>query len=309
MSNNMEEMRDIATDMAEGMNMISENYNDLISIEEKIINLQKYINDIRSKSYIFQNILEKCFERLGEIIVRTDDVSSASSETKNIEKVGLDMPSHSRKSQATTTADNIRTRDISLPKSKNISKGTQEIPIPQNDKSMKNNSLAKDKNLSSGDNSPSKDKLLSIRENSDDILFFPKEKTKNSVINTSSFILSDMERKYWTFSEFIYNNPNGDGYYQTYTESIYPRIIITKKTYPLFIQDAMDFGFVDRIYLSLNCEEILNDTLRTQLCKMIGHQSVYIEFFTISPEYNEDIRMCLKAYHLITINSSEEFRF
>ena len=94
MSDNMKEMRDIATDMAEGMNTNSENYNDLISIEEKIINLQKDINDIRSKSYISQNILEKCFERLGEIIVRTDDVSSASSETKNIKKVGLDMPSH-----------------------------------------------------------------------------------------------------------------------------------------------------------------------------------------------------------------------
>ena len=65
MSNNMEEMRDIATDMAKGMNMILENYNDLISIEEKIIILQKDINDIRSKSYISQNILEKCFEILG----------------------------------------------------------------------------------------------------------------------------------------------------------------------------------------------------------------------------------------------------
>ena len=104
MSNNMEEMRDIATDMAEGMNMISENYNDLISIEEKIINLQKYINDMKFKSYISQNLLE----RLGEIIMRTDDVSSASSETKNIKKVGLDMPSHSGKSQATAIADNIR---------------------------------------------------------------------------------------------------------------------------------------------------------------------------------------------------------
>ena len=71
----------------------------------------------------------------------------------------------------------------------------------------------------------------------------------------------------------------------------------------------MDFGFVDRIYLSLNCEEILNDTFRTQLCKMTGYQSVYIKLFTISPEYNEDIRMCIKAYHLITINSSEESRF
>ena len=109
MSNNIEEMRDIATDMAEGMNMISENYNDLISIEENIINLQKDINDTRSKSYISQNLLEKCFENLGEMIMRSDDVSSAFSETKNIKKVGLDMPSHSGKNQATTIADNIRT--------------------------------------------------------------------------------------------------------------------------------------------------------------------------------------------------------
>ena len=101
--------------------------------------------------------------------------------------------------------------------------------------------------------------------------FFSVEKTENNDINTSSFILFDMERKYLTFSEFIYNNPNGDGYYQISTESIYPRIIITKKTNPLFIQDVMDFGFVDRIYLSPNCEEILNYTLRTQLCKMTGH--------------------------------------
>ena len=98
MSNNIQEMRDIATDMAEGMNMISENYNALISIEEKVINLQKYINDIRSKSYISQNLLEKCFEKLGEMIMRSNDVSSTSSETKNINKVGLDMPSHSKKS-------------------------------------------------------------------------------------------------------------------------------------------------------------------------------------------------------------------
>ena len=39
MSNNIQDMQDITTDMAEGMNMISENYNDLISIKEKIISL------------------------------------------------------------------------------------------------------------------------------------------------------------------------------------------------------------------------------------------------------------------------------
>ena len=129
MSNTIQEMRDIATDMAEGMNLISENYNALISIEEKVINVQKDINEIRSKSYISQNLIEKCFERLGEIIMRSDDVSSASSDTKNINKVGLDKSSHSGKSQATTIADNIRTGDISLSKGKNISKSIQEMPI------------------------------------------------------------------------------------------------------------------------------------------------------------------------------------
>ena len=69
----------------------------------------------------------------------------------------------------------------------------------------------------------------------------------------SSITLSDMEMKYLTFFEFIYNNSNGNGYYQTFTESIYPRIIFTKKIDPLFIQDAMNFDFVDHIYLSPNC--------------------------------------------------------
>ena len=105
-SDNIQELRDTAIYMAEGMNVISKNYNDLISIEEKVINLQKNINNIRSKSYVSQNLLEKCFERLG---MRTDDVSSVSSETKNINKVGLDMSSHSGKSQTTTIADNIMT--------------------------------------------------------------------------------------------------------------------------------------------------------------------------------------------------------
>ena len=131
--------------------------------------------------------------------MRTDDVSSVSSKTKNINKVGLDMPSHLRKSQTITIADNIRTRDISLSKGKNISKGIQEMPILQKDKNLK-------------DNSPPKDRLLSKGENSDETLFFPEEKTENISI-ISSITLSNMERKYFTFSEFIYNNPNGNGYY------------------------------------------------------------------------------------------------
>ena len=42
---------------------------------------------------------------------------------------------------------------------------------------------------------------------------------------------------------------------------------------------------------------------------MTGHQRFYIKFFIISPEYNKDSGICIKAYHLITIQSSEESRF
>ena len=117
MSNIIQELREIAIDMVEGMNIIAENYNALISIKEKVINLQKDINNIRSK-YMSQNLLEKCFEILREMVVRSEDVPSISSLTKNINKVGLDMPSHSGKIQATTNVDNIRTEDYPCLKTK-----------------------------------------------------------------------------------------------------------------------------------------------------------------------------------------------
>ena len=66
MLNNIQELQE--------MNIIAKNYNALISIEEKVINLQKDINNIRTKSYMSQNLLEKCFEKMGEIIVRLEDV-------------------------------------------------------------------------------------------------------------------------------------------------------------------------------------------------------------------------------------------
>ena len=83
--------------MVEEMNIIAENYNALISIEEKVINLQKNISNIRTKSYMTQNFLEKCFKEIGEIIMSTEDVFSFSSETKKSRRVGLDMPSHPEK--------------------------------------------------------------------------------------------------------------------------------------------------------------------------------------------------------------------
>ena len=43
MSNNIQELGEITIDMTEGMHIIAKNYNTLISIEEKVINLQKIL--------------------------------------------------------------------------------------------------------------------------------------------------------------------------------------------------------------------------------------------------------------------------
>ena len=63
------------------------------------------------------------------------------------------------------------------------------MSILEKDESLKNNSRTKDKHLSSGGNSPLKDEILFVLE----------EKTENITINSSSFILFDIERKYLTF--------------------------------------------------------------------------------------------------------------
>ena len=108
------------------------------------------------------------------------------------------------------------------------------MSILQTDKRLKDNSLSKDKRLPSRDNSPSKDKLIPKGENTYDIFFFLEKETEKIPINRT-VILSDMEKGYLAFSKFIYNNPNGKGYYQTSIESNYPRIMITDQADPIFI--------------------------------------------------------------------------
>ena len=138
--NNIDDMRRIARDMAEGMSILAENYNSIMTIEEKMINIQKDINDVRTRSYMAKNLFKRSLQIFESMIMRIEDASSVSLETKNILKVALDMSSHMGKSQGTTKANDIRKEDISLSKDKIISKGIQKMPIIPKDKSLVNNS-------------------------------------------------------------------------------------------------------------------------------------------------------------------------
>ena len=138
--NNIDDMRRIARDMAEGMSILAENYNSIMTIEEKMINIKKDINDVRTRSYMAKNLFKRSLQIFESMIMRIEDASSVSLDTKNILKVALDMSSHMGKRQGTTKANDIRKEDISLSKDKNISKGIQKMPIIPKDKSLVNNS-------------------------------------------------------------------------------------------------------------------------------------------------------------------------
>ena len=176
------------------------------------------------------------------------------------------------------------------------------MPILPKEKSLVNNNPSHGKTQ---DNSLSKDKLLSKGENLVTSSFFSRKKQKKILVNPT-VTLSKMEKGYLSFSEFIYNNPNGKGFYHTSIESIYPRIMITNQTDPILIQNSIDYSFVDRIYLSKDYNEIPYDTLKSQLCNLTQNQNCYVKFFSISPKYNEDNRIVIKVFHEITLNSSEE---
>ena len=49
-----------------------------------------------------------------------------------------------------------------------------------------------------------------------------------------------------------------------------------------------------------------HDTSKSQLCNLTQNQNCYAKFFSINPEYNEDNGIVIKAFHAITLNSSEE---
>ena len=46
--NSIDDMRSIVREMAEGMNILAKNYSSILTIEGKMINIQKVMNDVRA---------------------------------------------------------------------------------------------------------------------------------------------------------------------------------------------------------------------------------------------------------------------
>ncbi|KAL2526714.1 Uncharacterized protein Adt_11768 [Abeliophyllum distichum] len=113
--------------------------------------------------------------------------------------------------------------------------------------------------------------------------------------------LSLKEEKYKNFAKVIYEIKFNDSYFISPEEHIYPRVIMMKGANPLMVKMSADYGFLDLIYLDRTLKEIerFDDILKSEISKYAQGASIYLKFYTISPEVEDGI--FYPTEHIITI--------
>lgn len=113
--------------------------------------------------------------------------------------------------------------------------------------------------------------------------------------------LSSKEEEYRSFAKIVYELEENESYFISSGDHVYPRLIITKDADPFMVKMAADYGFLDLIYPGKDLKEIekFDDIFRTEVSKFAQGRSIYIKFYSISPEV--DGRIYYPAEHIITI--------
>ncbi|KAL2542808.1 Uncharacterized protein Adt_03786 [Abeliophyllum distichum] len=113
--------------------------------------------------------------------------------------------------------------------------------------------------------------------------------------------LSSKEEEYKNFAKVIYEIKFNDSYFISPGEHIYPRVIMMKGADPLMVKMSADYGFLDLIYLDRTLKEIerFDEILKSEISKYAQGGSIYLKFYTISPEVEDGI--FYPAEHIITI--------
>ncbi|KAL2476626.1 cytokinin dehydrogenase 3-like [Abeliophyllum distichum] len=113
--------------------------------------------------------------------------------------------------------------------------------------------------------------------------------------------LSSKEEEYKNFAKVIYELKFSDSYFISPGEHIYPRVIMMKGAYPLMVKMAADYRFLDLIYPDKTLEkfEKFDDILKSEISKYAQGRSIYLKFYTISLEVEDEILYL--AEHIITI--------
>ncbi|KAL2461785.1 Uncharacterized protein Adt_45205 [Abeliophyllum distichum] len=113
--------------------------------------------------------------------------------------------------------------------------------------------------------------------------------------------LLSKEEEYKNFVKVIYEIKFNDSYFISPGEHIYPRVIMMKGTDPIMVKMSADYGFLDLISPDRTLKEIerFDEILKSQISKYAQGGSIYLKFYTISPEVEDGI--FYPAEHIITI--------
>ncbi|KAL2497477.1 Uncharacterized protein Adt_23027 [Abeliophyllum distichum] len=113
--------------------------------------------------------------------------------------------------------------------------------------------------------------------------------------------LSSKDEEYKNFAKVIYEIKFNDSYFFSPGEHIYPRVIMMKGTDPLMVKMSADYGFLDLIYPDKTLMEIerFDEILKSEISKYAQGGSIYLKFYTISPEVEDGT--FYPAEHIITI--------
>lgn len=113
--------------------------------------------------------------------------------------------------------------------------------------------------------------------------------------------LSLKEDEYKMITKMMYELQTCDLYFVSPVDHIYPRIVMMKRFEPPMVKMVADYGYLDLIYPDKNLKEFekFDDIFRSEVSKYTQGRSVYIKFYTISPEVDGGI--FYPAEHIITI--------
>ncbi|KAL2491709.1 Uncharacterized protein Adt_27337 [Abeliophyllum distichum] len=113
--------------------------------------------------------------------------------------------------------------------------------------------------------------------------------------------LLSKEEEYENFAKVIYEIKFNDSYFISPGEHIYPRIVMMKGADPLMVKMSADYGFLDLIYPDRSLKEIekFDEILKSEISKYAQGGTIYLKFYTISPEVEDGI--FYPAEHIITI--------
>ena len=110
------------------------------------------------------------------------------------------------------------------------------------------------------------------------------------------------KEEYKQFSTWVYSTcSHNSTIFKALGKNMYPRMIAIKGADPLLVGKIAKYGYLDLVYPDTDLREIasLDELLVKEVTKFAQKRSIYLKFYTISPEYHQNIEY--QAFYMISV--------